>query len=46
MVIYKVALEEIGQSIEDIQLKAKLGVRVKVRGPLKVYQSQIFSARK
>ena len=37
MVIYKVALEETGHSIEDIQLKAKVGDKVKVRGPLKVY---------
>ena len=37
MVICKVALDETGESIEDIQLKAKVGDRVKVRGPLKVY---------
>lgn len=37
MVICKVALEETEQSIEEIQLKAKVGERVKVRGPLKVY---------
>ena len=46
MVICKVALEETSQSIEDIHLKDKVGDKVKVRGPLKVYQSQIFSARK
>ena len=37
MVICKVALEETGQSIEDIQLKPKVGDIVKARGPLKVY---------
>ena len=37
MVICKVSLEETSQSIEYIQIKAKVGDIVKVRGPLKVY---------
>jgi len=37
MVICNVALEEAEQSTDDIQLKAKVGDRVKVKGPLKVY---------
>uniref|UniRef100_A0A0C9QMD9 TSA: Wollemia nobilis Ref_Wollemi_Transcript_22396_924 transcribed RNA sequence n=1 Tax=Wollemia nobilis TaxID=56998 RepID=A0A0C9QMD9_9CONI len=36
-IMCEVALEETEQSVEDVQRKAKVGDRVKVRGPLKVY---------
>lgn len=36
-IVCEIALEETVPSIEDLQLKAKVGDRVKVRGPLKVY---------
>ncbi|GLJ17958.1 hypothetical protein SUGI_0315540 [Cryptomeria japonica] len=36
-IVCEIALEETVASVEDLELKAKVGDRVKVRGPLKVY---------